>query len=217
MEKKKAVLFDMDGTLIDTFTEMAKETQGRVPLSRRYFEYRISKMDSYSYTSMKKMIEHDPIMRFQKDKIMKNVMDMMYARYQRAAVKPGAITFLNRLKEHGYQVCLCTNNANDMVDFILKEKGLTGIFDHIITSELVTKPKPDPEMYIKAVEFTGYAKAECVVFEDMLEGVQAAKAAGLDVCVVYDTFNEQDMEAITANASIMIHDYNDPQLEMFFQ
>ena len=218
MKKKQAVLFDMDGTLIDTFGEMEKEkAAGKVQLSRRYFEYRMSKQSSYSYTAMKHMIEHDPIMRFQADKILKNVVDTMYARYERATLKTGAKNFLMRLKEHGYQICLCTNNSNDMVEYILKQKGLDQVFDHIITSEIVTKPKPDPEMYEKAVAYTGLEKDACIVFEDMLEGVQAAKAAGLDVCVVYDTYNEGDMKQIKALSDLMIHDYTAPELQVFFE
>lgn len=217
MKKKQAVLFDMDGTLIDTFGEMKKEKNGKVPLSRRYFDYRMSKQSSYSYTAMKHMIEHDPIMRFQADKILKNVIDTMYARYERAALKSGAKEFLTRLKEHNYQLCLCTNNSNDMVNYILNQKGLDHVFDHIITSEIVTKPKPDPEMYEKAVSYTGFDKSACVVFEDMLEGVQAAKAAGLDVCVVYDTYNEKDMKQIKDLSNLMIHDYTAPDLQVFFE
>lgn len=215
--KKKAMLFDMDGTLIDTFGEMAKEEAGKVSLSRRYFNYRMSKQSSYSYAAMMHMIEHDPIMRFQKDKIKKNVMDMMYARYERAKLKPGAKEFLLKAKGAGYCLCLCTNNANDVADFILKEKGIDGIFDHIITSQIVSKPKPDPEMYLQAVLFTGLKKEECIVFEDMLEGVQAAKAAGLDVCVVYDAYHTKDMEQIKAAAKLMIHDYYHPDLQAFFE
>ena len=104
-----------------------------------------------------------------------------------------------------------------MVAYILKQKGLDGIFDHIITSEIVSKPKPDPEMYEKAVAYTGLEKDACIVFEDMLEGVQAAKAAGLDVCVVYDTYNEGDMKQIKALSNLVIHNYTATDLQVFFE
>lgn len=215
--KKKAILFDMDGTLLDTFGEMKKENEAKKPsIFERYFNYRIGKLSSYSYAAVEEMVEKDAFLSPVRKQIMHALDKRMFLRYDKAMLKPGAEKFLTYLKEKGYIMCLCTNNARHIVDYILKEKELTPYFRYVITSHDVTKPKPDPEMYLSAMQKVAKTPAECIVFEDMLEGVEAACGAGVEVICVYDAFNQKDETAIHARSSMVIQNYEDERLYQLF-
>lgn len=207
---KKAVLFDMDGTLIDTFTQMEKENKvKKKSLSEKYFDYKMRHLKSYSFSEMERMIKNDFLMKHKSEQILQNVIEIMKHRYEHAVVKPGAIKFLSYLKEKGYKICLCTNNASSVADYILDIKELKQYFDFVITSHDVKEPKPDPEMYLTAYEKIGVKKEECIIFEDMLEGVTAGNKAGIDVCCVYDKFNHKDLESLKKHSVYMIDNYED--------
>lgn len=215
--QKKAVLFDMDGTLIDTFGEMNREAAQKKPnLIERYIQQRIDQLPSYSYVSMMEMIEQDPVLHLFEKKVKTSFDQKLRARYSRAPLKPGAKPFLHRLKAHGYQLCLCTNNARHIVNQILKDHDLEDVFLEIITCYDVEKPKPDPQMYFKALALMQERAEACVVFEDMLEGVVAARAAGIDVIAVDDAYNHKDADEIRKHARFVIHDYEDERLNQLF-
>lgn len=210
---KKAALFDMDGTLIDTFGEMQREAEQKKPnFIERYINHRMEQLPSFSYSSMMAMIEQDPLLHLLEKKVKASFDHRLRARYQNAPLKPGAKAFLETLDKQGIILCLCTNNARHMVDQILKDHGLEGLFREVITCYDVAKPKPDPEMYLTAMKRIGQEAKDCVVFEDMLEGVHAAQGAGVDVISVYDAYNIKDADAIAQNSLFVIHDYHDERL-----
>lgn len=215
--QKKAVLFDMDGTLIDTFGEMKKEEEQKKPNAiERYINKRIEKLPSYSYVSMMEMIEQDPLLRIFESKVKRSFDERLRARYKNAPLKPGAKEFLQYLKAQGYILCLCTNNARHMVDQILADHQLEQVFTEIITCYDVDKPKPDPQMYCKAMEKIDQEKEACMVFEDMLEGIQAACSAGIEVIAVADAYNQKDAQEIAKHAQFVIQDYYDERLKQLF-
>lgn len=214
---KKAVFFDMDGTLIDTFGEIKREEQVKKPNAiERYINYRIARLPSYSYVSMMEMIEHDPCLRLFQRKVKASFDARLRARYRKAPLKSGAAAFLHYLKDQGYVLCLCTNNARHMVDQILQDHHLQDLFTEIITCYDVSKPKPDPQMYQEAMKKTGQPADHCIVFEDMLEGVMAARGAGIDVIAVQDTYNQKDASKIEQQACYVIQNYLDASLRDMF-
>jgi len=92
-------------------------------------------------------------------------------------ILPGVMLFLELLKHNQIRIALGTASKN--AGMILKQIGLEKIFDSIIDGNLVTRAKPDPEVFLKAAAGLGLSPAQCVVFEDAIAGVEAAHRGGM--------------------------------------
>ncbi len=83
-------------------------------------------------------------------------------------------TTLETLKQRGYKLAIGSSSKN--AKFILKQLGITDLFDAISDGNNITKSKPDPEVFIKAAEYIDLHASECAVVEDAFAGIDAAKA-----------------------------------------
>lgn len=125
--------------------------------------------------------------------------------------KNGAPEFLNVLKMLGKKIGVATTTTRkqysiyeDLNQKMIKQAPLKKIVDAVVLCEDVTRKKPDPEAYLKVMQMLGAKPEECIVFEDSLNGVMAAKTAGIEVCSVYDESarNEQDVIAKIADYKV---------------
>ena len=94
-------------------------------------------------------------------------------------ILPGATEFLVSLKEAGYKIAL--GSASKNAGMILDKVGLTSYFDGIVDGNIVAASKPDPLVFLKGAEMLNTMPAQCVVFEDAIAGIEAAKAGGMKV------------------------------------
>jgi beta-phosphoglucomutase len=101
----------------------------------------------------------------------------MIGRMQPDEILPGAKEFVQACRATGIKTALGSASKNSMM--ILDKIGMTSLFDAIIDGNKVTKAKPDPEVFLKGAEELGVQPAACVVFEDAIAGVEAAKAGGM--------------------------------------
>lgn len=92
-------------------------------------------------------------------------------------ILPGALEFLKMLKENGYKCAL--GSASKNAGLILERTGLKDYFDTVVDGTHVSKAKPDPEVFTLGADNMGLSYTDCVVFEDSVAGLQAAKAAGM--------------------------------------
>jgi beta-phosphoglucomutase len=99
-----------------------------------------------------------------------------------SALLPGAREFLERLKTGGVKTAL--GSASKNAPLILERLGIAGLFNAVIDGNAVSKAKPDPEVFLKAADALGLSPDLCVVFEDALAGVEAARAGGMRVIAV---------------------------------
>lgn len=90
---------------------------------------------------------------------------------------PGAVEYLQELKNTGVKVALGSGSKNARV--ILKNTRIVDVFDAVIDGNRVTKAKPDPQVFLLAAEELGLPPRDCVVFEDAEAGIEAAKSAGM--------------------------------------
>lgn len=91
---------------------------------------------------------------------------------------PGFLDFLKSLKQEGYLIAVGTSAPVPNVTFTIDGLTLRPYFDLIIDGSMVTKGKPDPEVYTKCIQGLGLTPKECVVFEDAPAGLVSARAAG---------------------------------------
>ncbi|GGH08658.1 beta-phosphoglucomutase [Pedobacter zeae] len=94
-----------------------------------------------------------------------------------AEVLPGTVDFLTAIHKAGYKLALGSASKNSAI--ILEKTDLAHFFDKIVDGNMVTKSKPDPEVFLKGAELLGFKPDECVVFEDAVAGVEAAKRGGM--------------------------------------
>ena len=116
--------------------------------------------------------------------------------------KEGAAEFLNALKLIGKKIGVASTTTKKQYSIyensnqkMIKKAPLKTMVEVLVLCEDVTRKKPDPEAYVLAMQKLGAKPEECIVFEDSLNGVMAAKTAGIEVCCVYDpsAHNEHDI------------------------
>lgn len=211
LQGKRATLFDMDGTLIDSMgiwgdidVEFLGERGIEVP---RDLQKGIEGM-SFSETAQYFKSTFDLVETEEELKTIWN--QMAYEKYRTVVpMKPGAAEFLGWLKEHGYATAVCTSNSRELIDMIVEHKGIAQWVDFVVTACEVNAGKPAPDIYLRAAKALEVEPAECVVFEDIPAGLLAGIRAGMTTCAVEDTYSEYCMEEKRQLADFVIHDFTD--------
>jgi beta-phosphoglucomutase len=121
-----------------------------------------------------------------------------------AEILPGAKEFLEKCRAAGIKTALGSASKNSMT--ILDKINMTGFFDAVIDGNKVTKPKPDPEVFLKGAEALNVAPADCVVFEDAIAGVEAAKNGGMKVVGI-------GSPTVLTQANLVVSGLNEMSLE----
>ncbi|HEY1837325.1 MAG: HAD family phosphatase [Rhizomicrobium sp.] len=91
---------------------------------------------------------------------------------------------LSQLKAAGYKIAVCSNSIRQSLELMMQRAGLDRFLDLMLSNEDVSKPKPDPEIYLAAMAKFGLAPEQCLVVEDNEHGIRAARASGAHVLVV---------------------------------
>jgi len=97
----------------------------------------------------------------------------------RVTAIPGAIDLLRRLQRRGSKIAIVSSTPRENVRVVLRSLGLEGAFEAVVAEEDAPKGKPDPQGFLLAAEKLGVEAGECVVIEDAPGGVEAAKRAGM--------------------------------------
>jgi HAD superfamily hydrolase (TIGR01509 family) len=192
----RAVIFDMDGLLLDTETlwqrseselfrrhgqEFTREDQLAVmgtsfDFSGRYYAERLGKPAAWGLSLVDEMHGY------------------MLAELQREVLaRPGAHELVACLRGR-VPIGLASNSGRELVDVALATAGLSDAFDTIVTSADVAAPKPAPDIYLLACARLAVAPADALALEDSAPGIAAAKAAGL-TCIAVPQFVETDVSA----------------------
>jgi len=99
---------------------------------------------------------------------------------------------LSRLKSRGYKLAVASNSVRNSVEIMMHKSGLDRFLDAMVSNEDVRHAKPDPEIYLMAMELLGVKPEECLVVEDNENGIQSARAAGCQVMIVQDVLDVTD-------------------------
>lgn len=184
--KFKAIIFDFDGLIIDTETpwyRAYKEVFARydVDLSMDVWGKCIGTtfdaFDPFEYLQNRsgQLIDREEIIaetRVIFDDIMRN-----------QELRPGVVQYLQTAEQLGLKVGLASSSNRKWIDTYLERYNLSAFFQTIMTADDVDEVKPNPELYIKAMDGLSAEGSETIAFEDSLNGLHAAKAAGA-YCVI---------------------------------
>ncbi|MBS4240958.1 HAD family phosphatase [Campylobacter vulpis] len=104
---------------------------------------------------------------------------------------------LSKLKSEGYKIAVCSNSIRKSIEVMMQKAALDSYLDFYLSNEDVSKGKPDPEIYLKAINKLGLNPKECLIVEDNENGIKAAKASGANVMVVseVDEVNYDNIKA----------------------
>ena len=110
------------------------------------------------------------------------------------------------LSQHAEPAAVASNAEPANLDFVLDGAGLRGRFRVVVDGHQVTRPKPDPEIFLRAAALLGFEPGRCIVFEDSAPGIQAARAAGMRVVAV------NTAHAPLPPADLTVADFSAPEL-----
>lgn len=188
---KKAALFDMDGTLMDSmwmWGDIDVQYLARFPQTKgtdiRQLQLCIEglSMEETAVYFRKRFGISDPIEKMQAD-----WNAMAFEMYRtRVHLKPGALTMLKQMKEHGLKLGICTSNSARLAEAALQANGVLDMFDVVLTGNEVGRGKPYPDIYLEAARRVGARPEQVIVFEDVVNGVTAGKSAGMTVVGIAD-------------------------------
>lgn len=202
----KAIVFDMDGVLIEA-KDWHYEALNK---ALRLFGYEISRYDhlvTYDGLPTSKKLEmlslekglpqglHQFINRMKQ----RYTVDMVHTSCSPRFFHEYA---LSRLQAEGYRLAVASNSIRNTVQLMMEKSGLLPYLDFFLSNQDVSKAKPDPEIYLKAIEKLGLRPCEVMVVEDNHNGIQAATAAGANVMKV-ETVYDVNYENITAHIEMM--------------
>ena len=194
----RAVIFDMDGLLLDTETLWHRaETE----LFRRHgaeftWDDKMAVIGtSYDFTA-NYFADRLGRPRDEGPRLVDEMVALMHDELRRQVdSRPGALELVEGLRElPDVRLGLASNSPRNLVDTALATAGVSDVFEVIVTSDDVAHAKPAPDIYLEACRRLGVAPEQAVALEDSASGVTAAKAAGL-TCIAVPQFAETDVSA----------------------
>lgn len=212
MNNTEAVIFDLDGSLVDSmwlWRAIDVEYLGSfgIPLPED-LQSRIEGMSFHetalyfkdNFTGITHSVEQ----------IKETWNRMAWDKYaNEVPLKPGIPAFLSHCRDRGIRLGIATSNSRELVTNVTKAHGLEDCFACIMTGSEVTRGKPAPDIYLAVARTLDVEPARCLVFEDIIPGILAGKAAGMRVCAVEDAYSAKDREKKKSLADYFIEDYSE--------
>lgn len=203
MSKIKAVLFDMDGVLIDAkdwHFEALNRALGLFGIEISKYNH-LTTFDGLPTKVKLQMLSKrfflpESLHSFINEMKQSYTVELVYQRCHPMFHHEYA---LSKLHQQGYELAVCSNSIRHTIELMMERAELMPYIDMIISNEDVVKPKPDPEIYTSAMNSLGLKPQECIVVEDNPNGIQAGKASGafvLEVATVYDVTYDNIMRLI---------------------
>ena len=229
LKDKKVIIFDMDGTLIDSIgiwneidreliETISKENIGNIEIGKqrdeKLKEYSKSEDAYLEYCGFLKEKYHSKISKEEIKKIRYEIAD----NYLRTIIdyKPNVEKVLKYLKQKGFILVIASTTNDHTIDIynnnnknIINKANIGEIFSLIYSKGSVKELKPNPEIHYKILKELNVDKEECLIIEDSLIGVEAANNANIEVAIIYDRYSDCNRKEINKLSQYQFKDYNE--------
>jgi len=205
----KAVIFDMDGVIIDSepmhnkaYNDMFNDVG--IEVSKAFYE---SFTGQSTINICKHLCEHFNLKESPETLVAikrKHYKHFFYTNSDLGLID-GVLKLIKDYHNNGLTLVLASSAAMTSIDQIFDRFDLNRYFKDKLSGGDLKQSKPHPEIFINAVKATGFTKEECIVIEDSTNGVKAAKAAGI-FCVGFDSFHSKNQDY--SKADMVISDFN---------
>lgn len=209
----RGLIFDFDGLIVDTETaryhawkEVIESYGVELPLS--VWQQNIG-LPSEAFNPLD-YLKHKAQGPIDRDAVRKRKNRVFWSRMEGETLRPGIKDYLEQGRGRGLRMAICSSSPRRWIEQNLSRWGIDGHFEVVVTGSDVGKIKPDPELYLKALDLLRLDAENCIAFEDSPKGVQSAKAAGI-FCVAIP--NSITLETDLAGADVKVHSLTELPLD----
>lgn len=207
----EAVIFDLDGTLIDSMWVWEKiDAAFLSELGLKVPKDMDKLLEGKSFTETAIYFKE----RFKLDKSVEAIKEDWNQRAwefytKKVPLKPGAKDFLVWLKEKNIKMGIATSNSMELVEAVLDALSIRQYFSQIRTSCEVGRGKPFPDIYLKVAQDLEVLPHRCLIFEDIPNGLKAGKSAGMTAWGIFDNQTQEMLDEMKEIADEFVRDYYD--------
>jgi HAD superfamily hydrolase (TIGR01509 family) len=213
MSPQFAVIFDMDGVLVDS--NPYHKTSIELFLKKHHFSFTDEELKQKVWGRMNKewlravfddTVSEAEIYQLGLDK------ELLYRQMYEKDIKEvkGLTDFLTLLKNHQIPCAVATSAPRVNVDFVFEHLQIGHFFSTILDDSHVKEGKPNPEIYLKTAQAMDFPPSQCIVFEDSLAGTTSAKNAGTKVIGITTTHTKEELQPTT---HLVIDDFTQLSIE----
>lgn len=211
LKNTKGIIFDMDGTLVDSM--WLWESIDRKILNKRNIkppEDLKESIQTMSFYEVAKYFKTRFDLPESPEQIQKECYETCVYEYStNIPLKHGAKEFLLLLKQKNIKIGLATSNYRELTELNLKKNKVYHLFDAITTISEVKRSKSFPDIFLLTAKKLNLHPKDCIVFEDILSAVKGAKTAGMTVVGVYDFYSDYQWDDMVKNCAMCILKYKD--------
>ncbi len=204
----KAVIFDMDGVIVDSeaihkIAEQKVMKNHGVYVEKKELMQFTGTTNEFVFSTLRKKYN----VKGSVEDLVKEKNKIIYEIMEKEIASPeGVIDLIKDLKKNNFKLAVASGSSRVFIKFCLEKLEVIKYFDAIVGAEDVVYCKPDPEVFLKAAKFIGTDPKHCLVIEDAKNGVNGAKSAGMKV-IGYRNENSGDQDL--SNADLIIESFSE--------
>lgn len=210
LDNSKAIIFDLDGTLIDSMNVWSDIDKEFFKMHDLPFEEDYQK--EIGHKGLKEIAAYTKTrynLKESEDEIISIWLDMAKEAYAyKIPLKEGVKSFLEYLQSKNIKMGIATSNSLELTESVLKHHDIYKYFSKVVTVNELKTNKGSPDIYLHISDSFGLIPSECIVFEDLLTGIKTAKKAGYKVVGVKEISSSDKEKEIREIADLYISNYN---------
>ncbi len=192
-KKYKAILFDFDGTLVNSEPlHYQAISDALANFDKKYVTFEEHEK-IYRGTGMNNVVtketQRNNLQKTHKDELKKTIDINLKTLMDEKGMQPtgGVLQFVKNARKKGLKLAIVSGSFTDLIIYTLGKSNIPNDFDEVVGIDKFIEPKPDPACFLLAAKLLGVKPSECLVFEDAPSGIQAAQRAEMDVIALGDS------------------------------